>query len=87
VSYRIRRSEPQVRSSWLWTREEVVNPAVSATFLDRHGETVARHPLSVAASGFDPDNYVLEVQVTDRLSGQSARAQGRFRVVPAGSLR
>ncbi len=87
VSYRIRRKHPETRSSWLWTREESVGSEVSATFLDRHGEAVARHPLSLAAGGFAEDAYELQVEVTDRLSGRRALRSASFSVLPAGSLR
>ncbi len=87
VSYRIRRKHPETRSSWLWTREDTVGSEVSATFLDRHGEAVARHPLSLAAGGFAEDAYELQVEVTDRLSGQKTSRLAAFSVLPAGSLR
>jgi len=87
VSYRIRRKHPETRSRWLWTREEAVGGEVGATFLDRNGETVARHPLSVSAAGFDPDSYELEIVVGDRLSGREAVRTASFSVLPSGSLR
>jgi GWxTD domain-containing protein len=87
VSYRIRRKNPETRSRWLWTQEETVSNEVSATFLDRHGEAVARHPLSVSAAGFVEDAYELEIEVTDRLNGKRAHRLASFSILPARSLR
>jgi len=87
VSYRIRRKNPEIRSGWFWTREEEVGGEVSATFLDRNGEDVARHPLSLDAGGFAEDAYELEVHVSDRLNGREARRTAAFSVLPSGSLR
>ncbi|MBN2172449.1 MAG: GWxTD domain-containing protein [Candidatus Krumholzibacteriota bacterium] len=87
VTYRIRRRAPQLRSSWLWLREERVDPAVSSTFADRHGGATARHPLSIAAGAFGEDSYLIEVDVEDRISGRTASASAPFSVVPASALR
>lgn len=87
VTYRIRRRAPRLSSSWLWLREEQVDPAVSSTFADRHGGVTARHPLSIAAGGFGEDSYLVEVEVQDRISGRTATASAPFSVVPASTLR
>ena len=87
VTYRIRPRDPVVRSSWLWTREEVIDAEVGSTFADRHGGEMARHPLSLSAAGFAEDSYVLEVELTDRIAGRSIRRRGQFSVVPESSSR
>ena len=87
VTYRIRPRDPQVRSSWLWTREETVDAEVGSTFADRHGGEMARHPLTLSAEGFSEDSYLLEVEVHDRLSDVRTRARTRFSVVPPSATR
>ena len=86
VTYRIRRQNPAQRSSWLWTKQEVVDAEVGSTFQDRHGGEMARHPLVVSAAEFAEDVYLLEVEVTDRLSGATSRGDARFSVVNDAAL-
>ena len=87
VTYRIRSRDPVVKSSWLWTREDLIDAEVGSTFADRHGGEMARHPLSLSAAGFAEDSYVLEVELTDRIAGRSIRRRGQFSVVPESSSR
>jgi len=87
VTYRIRRRVPRLHSSWLWLKEEQLDPTVSSTFADRHGGVTARHPLSIAAGAFGEDSYLIEVEVNDRISGRTATASAPFSVVPASALR
>lgn len=87
VTYRIRPRDPIVRSSWLWTKEEVIDAQVGSTFADRSGGRMSRHPLSIAAGDFAEDSYLLEIEVHDRLGDRSARQRARFSVVPPASAR
>lgn len=87
VRYRIRRKNPKTRSSWLWTREEVIDSEISASFHDQHGEELSRHPLTVSTQTFDSDSYLIELEVEDSLSGKIAQSRGQFSIVPAGNLR
>jgi GWxTD domain-containing protein len=81
VTYRIRRAQPELRTSWLWTRSLVVDPEVASTFLDRHAGATASHVLSVAVNDLAEDSYVLEIEVSDRLAGERCTGTTRFSVV------
>lgn len=86
VSYRIRPRTPVVKSAWLWTREESVDAEAGSTFVDRHSGESARHPLSIPASAFAEDGYLVEIEVQDRLSGRRALARSQFSVVNPAAL-
>ena len=86
VSYRIRPRTPTVKSSWLWTREEVADAEAGSTFVDRHSGEMARHPLGIPAAAFAEDSYLVEVEIHDRLSGRRATARGQFSVLSPSAL-